>query len=508
VSEKVIPMEQSATIKQTRFDEAQNYYTNLATVLHIVPDEFAKDRNLTQMDVARKFAEYVSWNRAPIHLRYCPSLGWLSRPGTRNYWEMNDVDADKCVVSYLDNLRRVASDAVAHNIDDAEQLLKYAKSQSTDAGRRGILSIAKSFLAVHADELDHDAYVLNTASGLVSLVTSDAAQVYGIEDADYKIPFIDDKGHILTKCAPFDPNDVTGWDTWRSFVTDVCRTADGQEDAEFELYLQMVCGMAAFGEVKEEGLWLVYGDGRNGKSTFFNAVSEVMGTYSDTINPDVLMDRQSNRFGLARIRGVRVLLCGELEEGQRLSTKILKRMTSTDPVSVERKGHDVETVQPTHSLLMYTNFLPRIYSTDDGTWRRIRVLPFEAHFDGKRKNYAKTLVSECGGAILRWIIQGALLFSYGEYALPTCKRVEDASARYRIEENWLQRFLDDCTESVGGAMIGSTALYEEYCFYCDREHERPHRRQEFKQGMERLGYASVHRSTGRFFEGVRLKNRE
>ena len=50
----------------------------------------------------------------------------------------------------------------------------------------------------------------------------------------------------------------------------------------------MICGLAAIGKVYVEALIIAYGDGRNGKSTFWNVISRVLGLYSGNISADTL----------------------------------------------------------------------------------------------------------------------------------------------------------------------------------------------------------------------------
>ena len=61
-----------------------------------------------------------------------------------------------------------------------------------------------------------------------------------------------------------------------------------QGDPELIGYVQRIVGLAAIGQVFVEALVIAYGDGRNGKSTFWNTIARVLGTYSGTISADAL----------------------------------------------------------------------------------------------------------------------------------------------------------------------------------------------------------------------------
>lgn len=66
-----------------------------------------------------------------------------------------------------------------------------------------------------------------------------------------------------------------------------------QKDQQLIDYVQMICGLAAIGKVFVEALIIAYGDGRNGKSTFWNAISRVLGLYSGNISADTIIQSLS-----------------------------------------------------------------------------------------------------------------------------------------------------------------------------------------------------------------------
>ena len=138
----------------------------------------------------------------------------------------------------------------------------------------------------------------------------------------------------------------------------------------------MVAGMALIGAVYQEGILIAYGGGRNGKSTFFNSLGEVLGDYSGSMDIRTLTTEKANRG--ATLRGKRLVITGELEEHRRLSVSVLKQLGSTDKLNIEEKYRQPESVRQSHTLVLLTNHWPRVGSTDNGTWRRLTVVPFQA----------------------------------------------------------------------------------------------------------------------------------
>ena len=135
-------------------------------------------------------------------------------------------------------------------------------------------------------------------------------------------------------------------------------------DASLAGFLQLVAGMASIGKVFHEGIIIANGSGRNGKSTFFNALGAVLGDYTGHMNIETLTtDRQNRGPELATLRGKRLVIAGELEEGKRLSNATVKRIASTDVIRAEQKYRSPEDIIPSHTLVLYTNHLPRVGST-------------------------------------------------------------------------------------------------------------------------------------------------
>ena len=295
--------------------------------------------------------------------------------------------------------------AKAKKLFDATQLAAFtqyaiAKEYKTFVIKRrdtkylnSCLQAAKPMLQCKPTELDNNEFLLNTPLGTYYLPDG----LCGIHP-----PTATDK---ITKVTEVSPGDA-GKDLWLSAIdTFFCK------DAELIEYVQQIVGLAAIGKVYVEALIIAYGEGRNGKSTFWNVISRVLGTYSGNISADTLTVgcRRNVKPEMAEAKGKRLLIAAELDEGMRLNTSIIKQLCSTDAVFAEKKYKDPFQFIPSHTLVLYTNHLPRVGANDPGTWRRLIVIPFNAHIEGNNdiKNYADYLLKNAGEYVLAWIIEGA-----------------------------------------------------------------------------------------------------
>ena len=136
-------------------------------------------------------------------------------------------------------------------------------------------------------------------------------------------------------------------------------------------YAQDLMGASLFGKTSIEALIIAYGSGKNGKSSFFGAISQVLGNYSHILSSDILLTgcRRNIKYEMAELRGKRFVLAGELEEKTQLNTSVLKQLTSVDSIAVERKYVTPYVIRPSHTLILHTNHKPEIKALDNGTWR-------------------------------------------------------------------------------------------------------------------------------------------
>lgn len=274
-------------------------------------------------------------------------------------------------------------------------------------------------------------------------------------------------------------------------------------------YVQMICGLAAIGKVYVEALIIAYGDGRNGKSTFWNAVSRVLGLYSGNISADTLTVgcRRNIKPEMAEVKGKRMLIAAEMQEGSRLNDSTVKQLCSTDDVFAEKKYKDPFSFKPCHTLVLYTNHLPRVSASDDGIWRRLIVIPFNAKITGKSdiKNYGEYLFDNAGESILAWIIEGARKVIELDYQIPVPACVQNAIDEYRSQNDWFGHFLADKCEVDDSYKESSSALYQTYRNYSLDCNEYIRSTADFYFALEKAGFERIKVHNKRFFKGLRLR---
>lgn len=366
-----------------------------------------------------------------------------------------------------------------------------AMSYRASKNIRYVLNEAPALLLISPQELDADPFALNTPAGTLDLrrgLTS--MRDHRPED-------------FVTKVTAVAPGDE-GTELWQDALNTIfCK------NPELIDYVQLIAGMALVGKVFSETLIIAYGDGRNGKSTFWNVLARVLGSYGGKISADALTVgcKRNVKPEIAEAKGKRMLIASELEEGMRLNTSIVKQLCSTDPIEAEKKYKDPFHFEPSHTLILYTNHLPRVGAIDDGTWRRLIVIPFAAKIEGKSdiKNYADYLFTNAGGAILKWMIEGAVRVIDAEFKidLPVC--VQEAIKAYRGENDWLGHFLTDRCDIGKELTEQSGTLYTAYRQYCAECGEYTRSTTDFYTVLENEGFTRHRTRKGSVVRGLMLR---
>lgn len=517
------PLEQQELM--TIWHSAQKFYAKVQQQDGYVPPEVYNDATSYKPDdfsdvgqaevLAKYFSGELRYSPATHYIRYNGRYWQETEPGaqavahelTRRQLKeassdmMNALAALKTcgAQEILDNNSKAKAEGMMNeNQAEVYQAFLAAKAyQSYVIQRRASKNItatlkeSRPMLEITPQDLDANPYLLCTPDATYDLRLGMAgAREHSADD-------------FITKTTTVSPSD-RGKQIWLD-----CLDTIFCGDRELIDYVQMICGLAAIGKVEVEALIIAYGCGRNGKSTFWNSVSRVLGLYSGNISADTLTFgcRRNVKPEMAEVKGKRLLIAAEMQEGARLNDSTVKQLCSTDDIFAEKKYKDPFSFSPSHSLVLYTNHLPKVSASDDGTWRRLIVIPFNAKIEGKSdiKNYGDYLYQNAGESILTWVIEGAKKVINLDYKVPTPATVQKAIDAYRNQNDWFGNFLDERCEVGNGYRESSSTLYQAYRNYCVDTNEYVRSTADFYTALEGAGFDRIKVKNKRFIKGVRLK---
>lgn len=453
-------------------------------------------------------------------LKYTREWGWVFFTGTK--WEKDaDYRARLCAQNVVDAMKDSANRLVKDfqkRVDDGQvdpesgagkseykmvdAYVKWCKASRHVARLKAMVDINQANLYTPVDMFDANPWHLNTPSGVVNLKTGEI------------MPH--DPKYYCTSITAVTPDMESVKPMFDKFLKQIA--CDDQEIID---YLQQQCGNAAVGKVYTENLLIINGHGSNGKTTFLSTIQSVLGDYATTVDPMLLMSyHQSERqVGMARLRGARFAIAQETEEGQRLRPDMLKRLCSTDKVIAKRLYKDPEEFTPSHTLVVSTNHLPKISSTDKGTWRRIGVLLFKANIEAEDiiTDFHNLLINQEGEQILGWICEGAKQFWQNDCNIQQPQSVIDASKDYRESEDWFSMFMGETCETTGKDtdIIAHADLYAKYNHWAKENAEYVRSSNAFSRLLDSLGfvgdkkfYDKQTQSTRRVWFGLKFINQK
>jgi putative DNA primase/helicase len=503
---------------------AQKFYKKIMQDGTYVPPEVYNDENsylpddLSDVGQAEVLAKYFA-----NELRYSPQTHFLRYRG--NYWQESEPGAQfiaqeltrrqlKEAKSKLLSAFKTASSKKVFEVisvtpknkrdaamtDDQVTALKdfnaakayeeFAVKRRSSSNISATLKESHPMLEIDFKELDADPFLLCTPNATYELKK-------GVSGAREHRP--DD---FMTRITAFSPS-IKGKDEWDKSLNKIFG------DVELIEYVQKICGLAVIGKVYIEALIIAYGDGGNGKSTFWNAISRVLGSYSGNLSADTLTvnNRRNIKPEMAELRGKRLIMAAESQEGARLNDSIVKQLCSTDAIFAEKKYKDPFSFIPSHTLVLYTNHLPKVSASDDGIWRRLIVIPFKNKMTGSDdiKNFTDVLLEKSGEYILHWIIEGARKVITDNFIIKTPAVVEAAINEYREQNDWFQQFIDECCELDPKARESSSNLYRTYINFCTQTNEYARGNSDFVTSLEKNGYRKLMLKRKRYHVGLRLK---
>jgi len=334
--------------------------------------------------------------------------------------------------------------------------------------------------------------ILNTPTGIVDLETG-ALLPHDPKLYCTKITNAGYEPDLLGKAAA---------PTWLSFLDSIFLG-----DRELIAWVQKAVGASVWGNPTEHVLFILWGGGANGKSTFLNTIRWVLGDYAGSVSVEVLLgDRNtlSERLN-TQLYGLRFAFASETKEEAPLNESRIKALTGGDELFARYLYKEGFRFRPTHMLWLATNHKPRVRATDYGTWRRIRLIPFRAQFrEGMADPYLFEKLKGEGRGILAWIVEGAMRWRKEGLGAPP-EAVAQATAEYQKESDPLADWLESCCAPDPKALTPAKALYESYCRWAEAQNEKPLSQNAWGRRMSEKGYERVEGSGGqRLRKGIRL----
>lgn len=395
-----------------------------------------------------------------------------------------------------DTVRSIYEEAAACSESSRRQELgRWAHQSEAERVIAAMIRLASKDLSVSVSDFDTEIDVINCANGIVDLRTGK------LEEHSSE--------HLVMKQARASYKPHASCSLWLHFLADVF-----QGDEGLISFMQRALGYSLTGRINEHCLFIAYGLGSNGKTTLFETVLEVIGDYGRTaeFSNFLASDKQDTRKmeAVGLLRGVRVAIASETDSTKKWHESLVKKLTGGDTLTGTKMYGDSYEFTPTHKLWFQANHLPTVKDASHGFWRRIRVVPFNARFEGKARDpgLREKLLSERDG-IFAWLVEGARLYlEQGLGEIPHA--VTEATEDYRNDNDLLGRFISERLVKEMGSRIKFTDAYDAYNDWRTRNGLDADRSDQkfFSTAMRERGVASKRSGAGNMFLDYRLKGDE
>ncbi|MGW2515027.1 phage/plasmid primase, P4 family [Streptomyces scopuliridis] len=415
-------------------------------------------------------------------VRYAAGLGFLVWDG--RIWRQ-DADAVRS------SLHLLGAELLASGEDaDRKLALKALTNRSIDAVLKELPSVPG--VPAKASDFDANHELMSVENGTVNLRTG---QLHPHRPSD-----------MITKRLDVAYHPDAPADRWTQFLTEVF-----PGHPEMPAFMRRLVGYGITGSTSEHCFAFLHGQGSNGKSAFLDALIYVFkgvtqATQFSTFEKSVNVGQASPE--LASLRGARLVTASETEKYSRLAEALVKQLTGGDPITCRFLNQNPFTYVPSFLLLVAGNFKPAILSQDEGTWRRVKLIPFDATFSYARGNKDTTLPAKLRAeaeGILAWAVAGAV--EWYAQGLGEPASVTSATRDYRESEDRLAEFIAARLVQESSARVAPMAVRRAYAEWAE---DAGLSRKEVLSGwalgveLESRGFNKDKRSGRWGFNGIRL----
>ncbi|MDA9159863.1 phage/plasmid primase, P4 family [Rhodobacteraceae bacterium] len=441
------------------------------------PQEIVRSLNDSEKTEVKMGKLFASWAKSQaIYMQ--EKKQWYLWNG--NVWQADQANHMTALTStFLSSLS-----ASCENSPYSE-LSETIKKFETLGKLNNMAKLATPALAHSISDLDQDPMLLAVANTYIDLETGQ--------------PIPPDPAHLVSISSPVQYDPEADCPVFKEFINTIF-----QGDEDIVSFLQKMVGYSVTGRGDEQCLFILNGDGANGKSTLMNIIGKLLGGYARTAASHTLMANTRSGVGddLMHLVGSRFINVSETDQGQALAEAKIKRITGGDSITARALYGTYGTFTLDGKIWLATNNLPRIQGRDHGIFRRLRVIPFNKQFapDQQDKTLPDRLELELSG-IMNWAIEGCLKWQADGLNPPQI--IQDQLDQYQTDMDTVGNYVVENLVLLPEGKLQSSVLYGHYKDWCRCMGYAFVDQRDFKSSLERIDGVSYGRSKNvRSFKGI------
>ena len=244
-------------------------------------------------------------------------------------------------------------------------------------------------------------------------------------------------------------------------------------DIELEKYMWEHLASVLIGTNQNQTFNIYTGNGRNGKSKLVELMELTLGDYKGSV-PITLVTNKRQSIGscspeIAQLQGRRYAVMQEPTKGDKINEGIMKEITGGDPIQGRSLYSDTVTYVPQFSLCVCTNNLFDVKSQDEGTWRRMRTVPFKSYFSDKpdpKNKYHFKVDKNINEKFEKWKEEFASMLVERvfetEGLVNDCSIVTEFTNKYRSEQDHLTEFFTNFIIKKEGTSLKKNEVKQDF----------------------------------------------
>ena len=236
-------------------------------------------------------------------------------------------------------------------------------------------------------------------------------------------------------------------------------------DKESQNVLAEFVGYAFAPHLKLEKALFLYGNGRNGKSVFYDIVTALMGVQNVSCYS---IDSLCDSTGYYRAMIANKLVNYSSEVGKKINADIYKQLCSGEAVEARLPYGDPFLIRNYARLIFNANTLPPDPEQTKAYYDRFLIIPFTVTIPTENRDIdlAKKIINSELSGVFNWVLEG-LDRVIRQKGFSECKAAEIELERYRAESDSVQMFIEECDykKSTTLSMLLKD-LYTDYRCFC------------------------------------------
>lgn len=411
--------------------------------------EYASIMAMTDLGNARLALDHYGAN-----LRYVTNWRrWIHWTGV--YWQ--PVDSATIEKKYIHPLVSKIMPGMAGKIRDDDRRKKWLSWCVQSNGNQRIRAAVERLgveLSVDVEQLNQNPGLFACRNAILDLTTGQKIEP---RREDY-----------ITQVANVTFDETADCPTFKRFIGEILVNEDGSPNPEYVDYMQRVCGYLLTADTSEQTMFVLWGAQKNGKSTLTELLADVLGDYAIAGDSSLYFASKDtgNSEDIARLYGRRFVATVETQQGRAFTEAKVKQLTGSDRLTASRKYEHTFEFSPSHKLWLACNYKPRISVDDPAMLRRIKLCPFHYVVPEEKRDakLGEKLRAEKSG-IINWMLAGLKRWQAGERLADDARTpaiMRAAKDSYIEENDTLGEFVEETTETAGGARLDKGVLYARY----------------------------------------------